>query len=329
MSGENEEGILERVERWKKEIACVEARHASACRAFFIMGGYRKFRAVRSKLIKENADRKAQAMRLRLKNFMAQGSCSGRPCPHIPETQKVLVRIGKRMREREATRAAERLWREGKHADKKGKWAVDEVLRVRRSLDYGGCEVLVEWVGTHEPSWVKMRDLSAELRAVARRMWDEERRPQMEERRERRAVGRKSRGASATDAQGQVSGECRVRKSPRLVELEEKAERLKKAIVPYERPVGEKATMGTKLGERKVKRVWGVHEVSGSEHVHVVWADGEGDRGAVVPLAWLSGEWRVVVPVDRRTEVCLRTFSVRHDQDPLAAEAGTAAEGHV
>lgn len=322
-SGEAHGRWLAEKRSWIGEMLCAENRHARACRAFYRLGGYRRLRKARDRMIKENEARKVQAMRRSLENFMAGGACSGGDRAVIPEEHRIQVNIGKRARECEATRATARLWKEGRQANNRGQWAVDEVLRVRRSLEHRGFEVLVAWMGPHEPSWVRMRDLSAQLRGVAWEMLIEPCRQLMEERMAGREEARRKR-EDRTAAEVRIASlGGRGRKSPRLVEKEERERRLDSAIVPYVKPRGGEESTATNLKRRRVKRVWGAHSVNGEEHVHVKWAGEETACEAVVPLAWLTNDWHVVVPDDHDADVCLRTFSAGTCQDAAADGVGS------
>lgn len=69
----------------------------------------------------------------------------------------------------EESQASTSAWQRGLHADKRGRWAVDHIVRIRGlEPKERGWDALVEWVGPFPSSWVKERDLCGEALREAR-----------------------------------------------------------------------------------------------------------------------------------------------------------------
>lgn len=100
-----------------------------------------------------------------LRAFLSGRACSGGVLPRIPESDRfevVLAPRGKRPR-------VDLEWERGLKADKRGRWAAEEILAVRRSADGGrGWDALVSWVGPFDPEWIPCRNLCGPAKAEAK-----------------------------------------------------------------------------------------------------------------------------------------------------------------
>lgn len=151
MDGEGEEGEAAR------EVD-VKTMHGRACRAFLRLGGHRMLTRTIGRSCKEQAERRTEELRLGLANFQKFGSCSEQaPRKYSDsEDEKIVVEISKRVR---ATRV-DKEWAAGNKADSRGRWAAESIMGARRRANRRGWELLlVEWVGGHEPCWVRLGDL--------------------------------------------------------------------------------------------------------------------------------------------------------------------------
>lgn len=63
------------------------------------------------------------------------------------------------MRARAKRPRRDKAWEHGLKADKRGRWAVENVLMVREMLE-GGWHALVSWIGPFEDYWVRFSELS-------------------------------------------------------------------------------------------------------------------------------------------------------------------------
>lgn len=105
----------------------------------------------------ERRARALEAAQVGLRHFTSGLSCSGGPLPlMLPAEERLVVLIaGRRKRTRE-----EGLWDRGLRAGKRGRWAVADVLSVRRAAPVGReWEALVSWVGPFDPEWLPLKNL--------------------------------------------------------------------------------------------------------------------------------------------------------------------------
>lgn len=111
--------------------------------------------------------RELEAAQAGMRNFQAGLACSGGPLPVVPEDGRLeLVLAPSRKRRREP-----REWQMGRVPDKRGRWAVDYIIRIRGlEPEENGWEALVEWRGPFSPSWVRKKDLCGPAKAEARAM---------------------------------------------------------------------------------------------------------------------------------------------------------------
>lgn len=108
-----------------------------------------------------------------MRNFQAGLSCSGGalgPAPVVPVEERVELDLAPRRKRRRESSA----WQQGRVVDRRGRWAVDYIIRVRGlEPDEAGWEALVEWKGPFAPSLVREKELCGPAKANARAMADE------------------------------------------------------------------------------------------------------------------------------------------------------------
>lgn len=264
----------------------LEMRHAWSCRAFHRLGGHQVLRKTVRRMCKERVQRRWEGLRISLENFCQFGSCSGGSPTRYREEEKIVVVLGKRSK----TVRTDKEWELGNQADGRGRWAVSAILEARRRVRQRGWEFLVEWVGDHEPSWVRAGDLDRNLKqeALAAKAAALERLAAAEgtdvvERERRRARKEVPRETDMVAALGTR------KRSRRLEEAEAKRRKLQTAMVVRTADVGTKRNTKRKAGMFGVKKnVWGYHVHEGVDRVHVEWENPQEGDEEVIPVSWLS-----------------------------------------
>lgn len=221
-----------------------------------------------------------------LANFCKFGSCSGRDPVRYDEAERIVVEIGPRKRSRRM--AVDEDWENGSKADDRGRWAVRSVMSARRREGSRAWELLVEWMGDHEPSWVRLSDLDKSLREEAREVIAAAQGTPQVACGDRAAAGRSRRAQTKGCTRNSAPVALSRKRSPRLMEAEVKRRKLSTALVVVATDKEQSKSSKKQKSMHGVRRIWGYHVDAGTAMVHVEWEERvPGDR-EIIPTAWLS-----------------------------------------
>lgn len=94
-------------------------------------------------------------------------ACSGSSLPVVPASLRFEINIAPRSKRRRDDDE----WLQGLRADKRGRWAVDEIFAVRRSPTGGRrWEALVCWAGPFDSEWLPSQLLCGEAKREAQHL---------------------------------------------------------------------------------------------------------------------------------------------------------------